>query len=80
MPAAAVRVMAVGGAAYLVARAIKASKVVGFEDLGMEAIYEFTVQDMPVTVAVDSQGENVHVTAPRLWKKKIADEGLLQPA
>jgi len=72
--------MAVGGAAYLVARAIKASKVVGFEDLGMEAIYEFTVQDMPVTVAVDSQGENVHVTAPRLWKKKIADEGLLQPA
>ena len=72
--------MAVGGAAYLVARAIKASKVVGFEDLGMEAIYEFTVQDMPVTVAVDSQGENVHVTAPLVWKKKIADEGLLQPA
>ncbi len=72
--------MAVGGAAYLVARAIKASKVVGFEDLGMEAIYEFTVQDMPVTVAVDSAGENVHVTAPVMWRKKIADEGLLQPA
>ena len=72
--------MAVGGAAYLVARAIKASKVVGFEDLGMEAIYEFTVQDMPVTVAVDSQGENVHETAPLVWRKKIAEEGLLQPA
>jgi tartrate dehydratase beta subunit/fumarate hydratase class I family protein len=52
--------MAVGGAAYLVARAIKGSKVVGFEDLGMEAIYEFDVSDMPVTVAVDSSGENVH--------------------
>ena len=70
--------MAVGGAAYLVARAIKASKVIGFEDLGMEAIYEFTVQDMPVTVAVDSTGENVHVTAPTVWKRKIAEEGLLQ--
>ena len=69
--------MAVGGAAYLVARAIKESKVVGFEDLGMEAIYEFTVEDMPVTVAVDSEGENVHKSAPLVWKKKIADEGLL---
>ena len=69
--------MAVGGAAYLVARAIKGSKVVGFADLGMEAIYEFDVQDFPVTVAVDSNGENVHVTAPMLWKKKIAEEGLL---
>ncbi len=72
--------MAVGGAAYLVSRAIKAAKVVAFEDLGMEAIYEFTVQDMPVTVAVDSSGVNVHVTAPLLWKKKIAQEGLLEPA
>ncbi len=69
--------MAVGGAAYLVARAIKGSKVVGFEDLGMEAIYEFEVQDFPVTVAVDSTGENVHTSAPMLWKRKIAEEGLL---
>ncbi|MBC2664565.1 fumarate hydratase [Novosphingobium flavum] len=69
--------MAVGGAAYLVARAIKASKVVGFEDLGMEAIYEFTVEDMPVTVAVDSEGQNVHKLAPLVWKRKIAEEGLL---
>jgi fumarate hydratase, class I len=65
--------MAVGGAAYLVSRAIKASKVVGFADLGMEAIYEFTVQDMPVTVAVDARGGNVHQTAPALWKRKIAE-------
>ena len=69
--------MAVGGAAYLVARAIKASKVVGFAELGMEAIYEFTVQDMPVTVAVDSSGENVHTAAPMVWKKRIAEEKLL---
>ena len=69
--------MAVGGAAYLVARAIKESRVVGFADLGMEAIYEFTVKDMPVTVAVDSEGTNVHQQAPLVWKKKIAEEGLL---
>ena len=69
--------MAVGGAAYLVARAIKGSKVVGFADLGMEAIYEFDVSDFPVTVAVDSSGENVHTSAPMLWKKRIAEEGLL---
>jgi fumarate hydratase, class I len=69
--------MAVGGAAYLVARAIKGSKVVGFADLGMEAIYEFEVSDFPVTVAVDSAGENVHVSAPALWQKRIKDEGLL---
>jgi fumarate hydratase class I len=72
--------MAVGGAAYLVARAIKGSKVVGFEDLGMEAIYEFEVSDFPVTVAVDSSGENVHTSAPLVWKKKIAEEGLLENA
>lgn len=72
--------MAVGGAAYLVARAIKGSKVVGFEDLGMEAIYEFEVQDFPVTVAVDSTGENVHTSAPLVWKKKIAEERLLEGA
>ena len=63
--------MAVGGAAYLVSKAIKASRVVGFADLGMEAIYEFTVQDMPVTVAVDSTGESVHQTGPREWQDRI---------
>src|SRR5690606_14877510 len=64
--------MAVGGAAYLVARAIKGAKVVGFADLGMEAIYEFDVKDMPVTVAVDATGESVHHTAPLVWREKIA--------
>src|SRR6478752_2933334 len=63
--------MAVGGAAYLVSKAIKAARVVAFEDLGMEAIYEFTVQDMPVTVAVDSSGESVHDTGPREWRARI---------
>ena len=63
--------MAVGGAAYLVSKAIKAARVVAFEDLGMEAIYEFTVQDMPVTVAVDSHGESVHKTGPREWQARI---------
>jgi fumarate hydratase class I len=72
--------MAVGGAAYLVARAIKEARVVGFEDLGMEAIYEFRVQDMPVTVAVDSEGNNVHELAPLIWRERIAKERLLQQA
>ena len=63
--------MAVGGAAYLVSRAIKSARVVAFEDLGMEAIYEFEVQDMPVTVAVDSQGTSVHQTGPREWQMRI---------
>ncbi len=63
--------MAVGGAAYLVAKAIKAAKVVGFADLGMEAIYEFEVKDMPVTVAVDAQGISVHQTGPKEWQAKI---------
>jgi fumarate hydratase class I len=63
--------MAVGGAAYLVAKAIRAAKVVGFADLGMEAIYEFDVRDMPVTVAVDSAGSSVHNTAPREWQARI---------
>jgi fumarate hydratase class I len=66
-----VYLMAVGGAAYLVSKAIKAARVVGFEDLGMEAIYEFTVKDMPVTVAVDSTGESVHKTGPKLWQARI---------
>ena len=64
--------MAVGGAAYLVSKAIKHAKVVGFKDLGMEAIYEFDVVDMPVTVAVDSNGVSVHDTGPREWQAKIA--------
>jgi fumarate hydratase class I len=63
--------MAVGGAAYLVAKAIKAAKVVGFADLGMEAIYEFDVRDMPVTVAVDSSGASVHQSGPREWQARI---------
>jgi fumarate hydratase class I len=63
--------MAVGGAAYLVSKAIKGAKVLGFGDLGMEAIYEFDVQDMPVTVAVDSQGVSVHETGPKEWQAKI---------
>jgi fumarate hydratase, class I len=63
--------MAVGGAAYLVSKAIKSSKVLAFADLGMEAIYEFDVKDMPVTVAVDSSGTSVHQTGPREWQAKI---------
>lgn len=66
-----VYLMAVGGAAYLVSKAIKKSRVVAFEDLGMEAIYEFDVKDMPVTVAVDSQGVNAHETGPAIWKVKL---------
>jgi fumarate hydratase class I len=66
-----VYLMAVGGAAYLVSKAIKASRVLAFEDLGMEAIYEFEVKDMPVTVAVDSAGTSVHKTGPREWQAKI---------
>ncbi len=69
-----VYLMAVGGAAYLVSQAIKSSKVLGFPELGMEAIYEFEVKDMPVTVAVDSKGESVHQTGPQIWKAKIEEE------
>jgi len=68
-----VYLMAVGGAAYLVAKAIKKARVVAFEDLGMEAIYEFEVEDMPVTVAVDSNGVNAHQIGPDTWKVKIAE-------
>ncbi|GGY91511.1 fumarate hydratase [Shewanella fodinae] len=67
----AVYLMAVGGAAYLVSKAIKKARVIAFEDLGMEAIYEFEVKDMPVTVAVDSEGVNAHETGPAIWKVKI---------
>ncbi|HIF9376766.1 TPA: fumarate hydratase [Photobacterium damselae] len=69
----AVYLMAVGGAAYLVAKAIKKARVVAFEELGMEAIYEFEVEDMPVTVAVDSEGVNAHQTGPDTWRIKIAE-------
>jgi len=65
--------MAVGGSAYLVSKAIRNARVAGFEDLGMEAIYEFDVKDMPVTVAVDSQGTSVHQTGPKEWQARIAD-------
>jgi fumarate hydratase class I len=61
----------VGGAAYLVSKAIKASRVVAFADLGMEAIYEFEVKDMPVTVAVDVNGESVHQSGPARWRARI---------
>ena len=67
----AVYLMAIGGAAFLVSKAIRKSSVVAFEDLGMEAIHEFVVEDMPVTVAVDSLGESVHITGPREWRAKI---------
>jgi fumarate hydratase class I len=63
--------MAVGGAAYLVSKAIKSSRIVAFADLGMEAIYEFDVRDMPVTVAVDATGSSVHQTGPREWQQRI---------
>jgi len=68
----AVYLMAVGGAAYLVSKAIKQSRVVAFADLGMEAIYEFDVTDMPVTVAVDARGNSVHTSGPAEWKDRIA--------
>jgi fumarate hydratase class I len=61
--------IAVGGAAYLVSRAIRSARVVAFEDLGMEAIHEFEVQDMPVTVAVDAAGGNLHVSGPAQWRR-----------
>ena len=65
--------MAVGGAAYLVSKAIRGSRCIAFDDMGMEAIYEFTVEDMPVTVAVDAAGNNVHETGPAEWKAKIRE-------
>lgn len=71
-----VYLMAVGGAAYLVSKAIKKSEVLAFPELGMEAVYEFEVEDMPVTVAVDSRGVSVHETGPKIWAKKIKEEGI----
>jgi len=70
----AVYLMAVGGAAYLVSKAITNAEVLAFPEMGMEAIYEFDVKDMPVTVAVDTNGESVHNTGPAKWKKIIAEE------
>lgn len=74
----AVYLMAVGGAAYLVSKAIRASRLLAFEDLGMEAIFEFEVKDMPVTVAVDSKGTSVHQTGPTEWQQRIAGISILQ--
>jgi len=74
----AVYLMAVGGAAYLVAKAIHGSRLLAFEDLGMEGIYEFDVRDMPVTVAVDSKGTSVHQTGPAEWQQRIANIPILQ--
>ena len=74
----AVYLMAVGGAAYLVSKAIRKARIVAFEDLGMEAIHEFTVEDMPVTVAVDVNGTSVHQTGPAIWKKKIAEDHAIE--
>ncbi len=76
----AVYLMAVGGAAYLVSKAIRKSRVVAFEDLGMEAIHEFVVEDMPVTVAVDSTGESVHETGPREWRARIGGIPVVEEA
>jgi fumarate hydratase class I len=73
-----VYLMAVGGAAYLVSKAIKKARVLAFEDLGMEAIYEFEVVDMPVTVAVSANGEAVHKTGPALWQEKIAQKQVIE--
>ena len=72
----AVYLMAVGGAAYLVAQAIKSSRIIAFEDLGMEAIHEFVVEDMPVTVAVDAEGTSVHQTGPAEWAQKISAKNI----
>ena len=74
----AVYLMAVGGAAYLVSKAIRKSRIVAFADLGMEAIHEFVVEDMPVTVAVDTQGISIHQTAPIIWQNKIGKIPVIQ--
>ena len=74
----AVYLMAVGGAAYLVSKAIRKARIVAFGDLGMEAIHEFTVEEMPVTVAVDVNGTSVHQTGPAIWKKKIAEDHVIE--
>lgn len=72
----AVYLMAVGGAAYLVSKAITDAEVVAFDDLGMEAIYAFTVKDMPVSVAVDAEGTSVHITGPKVWQAAIEEQAI----
>jgi fumarate hydratase class I len=67
-----VYLIATGGAAYLVARAVRSAKVLAYPELGMEAVYEFIVEDLPVTVAVDSRGASVHQSGPALWQQRIA--------
>ncbi len=74
----AIYLMAVGGAAYLVSKAIRKARIIAFEDLGMEAIHEFVVEDMPVTVAVDSQGLSIHQIAPKIWQSKIGKIPVLE--
>ena len=74
----AVYLIAIGGAAYLVSKAIRSSRLIAFDDLGMEAIYEFEVKDMPVTVAVDAKGTSVHETGPAEWRQRIAGIAILQ--
>ena len=69
----AASLIAVGGAAYLVSKAIRSAKVLAFEDLGMEAIHEFVVEDMPVTVAVSATGVSVHAVGPAEWRRRIAE-------
>jgi fumarate hydratase class I len=69
----AVYLIATGGAAYLIAKAIRATRTVAFPELGMEAVHEFTVEDMPVTVAVDVSGSSVHQTGPREWQSRIGN-------
>jgi fumarate hydratase class I len=73
-----VYLIAVGGAAYLVSKAIRKAKVVAFKDLGMEAIHEFEVKDMPVTVAVDVNGTSVHKTGPEIWRQRIAEQHAIE--
>jgi fumarate hydratase class I len=75
----AVYLIATGGAAYLVSKAIRTARVVAFEELGMEAVYEFEVEDMPVTVAVDARGNSVHDSGPREWRMRIADIPVVKP-
>jgi fumarate hydratase class I len=72
----AVYLMAVGGAAYLVSKAIVSAKVIAFPEMGMEAIYEFEVKDMPVSVAVDVYGNSIHEIGPKIWRAKIEEQAL----
>ena len=68
----AVYLIATGGAAYLISKAVHSARVLAYPELGMEAVYEFEVRDMPVTVAVDARGESIHQTGPAIWKQRIA--------